>query len=413
MIKRLFYLFIFFAPFTSFFALSAWLRMPVIINQLLFLVLIIGVFKNNRVKTKWIVKEDLFLLVFFALVWLSFLFGFLEKRSFNHSLAYTNSILFYFFLSKYVIELFQIPSIKIAKVVYRSFAVCSFIMIVDFIGRNYFNVSLRQTFSEADGAISNMDYFIRTGFRRVGGVAEEPGHMAMFYNIYFGISLYYISLKKQNKSFYVWVFSLFIVCQFMMFSNAGIILPVIAGIFIFSINKLKRLKITPKQILIVFSSLVLVIIVGVVILFFDIGNTAQIFEEFFDKVFFNESDNAYSSSGQRLKQWSRALKNFTGRPLLGNGPGFGVNEDPEGYLSVYLTILSDVGIIALLFFLSFQERLIRKVMSLDTTLRSCLLFSVITSFLHLIIIADFYHAPLWILFVFIQLIYKEKTALKL
>jgi O-antigen ligase len=165
--------------------------------------------------------------------------------------------------------------------------------------------------------------------------------------------------------------------------------------------------------LIVFSSLVLVIIVVVVILFFDIGNTAQIFEEFFDKVFFNESDKAHSSSGQRLKQWSRALKDFIGRPLLGNGPGFGVNEDPEGYLSVYLTILSDVGIIALLFFLSFQERLIRKVMSLDTTLRSCLLFSVITSFLHLIVIADFYHAPLWILFVFIQLIYKEKTALKL
>ena len=190
MIKKLFFLFIFFAPFTSFFALSAWLRLPVVINQLLFLLLIIGVFKSNKIKTKWIVKEDLFLLGFLGLVWISFVAGFLEKRSFNHSLAYTNSILFYFFLSKYVISTFKIHSVQIARVVYWSFLVSSFIIIIDFVGKNYFNVSLREIFTTADGVISNMDYYIRNGFLRVGGVAEEPGNMAIFYNIYFGLSLY-------------------------------------------------------------------------------------------------------------------------------------------------------------------------------------------------------------------------------
>ena len=121
MIKKLFYLFIFFAPFTSFFALSAWLRLPVIINQALFIFLIVSIFQNNSVKTKWIVKEDIYLLGFLALVWISFMLGFREQRSFNHSLAYTNSILFYFFLSKYVITHLKISSIKIAKFIYWSF----------------------------------------------------------------------------------------------------------------------------------------------------------------------------------------------------------------------------------------------------------------------------------------------------
>jgi len=49
-------------------------------------------------------------------------------------------------------------------------------------------------------------------------------------------------------------------------------------------------------------------------------------------------------------------------------------------------------------------------MKLKSNIRSFLLFCVITSFLHLIIIADFYHAPLWILFLFIQLVYKENKS---
>ncbi len=406
MIKKLFYLFVFFAPFTSFFALSAWLRIPIIVNQLLFIVLIIGIFKKGKLKRKWILKEDLFLLGFLILVWLSFLFGFLEKRSFNHSLAYTNSILFYFFITKYVISSIKISSKQIAKIMYWSLLASSIIIIIDFIGINYLDFSVRRLFSKVDGAISNMDYFIRNGFKRVGGVAEEPGHMALFYNIYFGASLYYLNFKNSIKK-YVIIALLFVFCQFAMFSNAGIVLPIIAFIIIFSINKLKKFNISHKQILLIILIFTTILIAIIATLLFDIGNISEALEKFWKKIIFNE-DTSYSSSGQRLKQWQRALQNFIKKPILGNGPGFGVDEDAEGYLSVYLTILSDIGIIAFLLFLSFQQALIQKIMKLKPSYRSFLLFSVITSFLHLIIVADFYHAPLWILFAFIQLVYKEK-----
>lgn len=407
MIKKLFYLFIFFAPFTSFFAISAWLRLPVIINQILFFVLIIGALQKGALKAKWIIKEDLYLLSFLALVWISFFLGFFEKRSFNHSLAYTNAIIFYFLLSKYTIKLLHISSLEIVKVVYWSFITSSIIIVIDFIGKNYYNISLRELFTDTDGKISNMDYYIRFGYYRVGGVAEEPGTMALFYNLYFGLSLYYLHLKNKTKK-YKWLLFIFIISHFAMMSNAGVILPFAAVILIFLTNKLSKLTITKKQLFFVIITFIILFIGLVSVFYFDLGNSAQIAEEFLDKILFIEENKNYSSSGQRLKQWGRALRNFIKHPLFGSGPGFGVDEDQEGYLSVYLTVLADLGIIAFLLFISFQEALIKKVMELSTPIRNFLLFSVITTFLHLIIVSDFYHAPFWILLVLVQLIHKEQ-----
>lgn len=407
MIKKLFYLFIFFAPFTSFFALSGWLRLPVIINQLLFLVVVIGLLKNNKLKIRWITKEDLYLLSFLGLVWLSFLLGFKEKRSFNHTLAYTNAIFLFFFLTKYVINLLKVSSLQIARIIYYSFLLISFIVVADFIGKNYFNFKLREIYTTLDGAISNMSYFIRLKMYRVGGVAEEPGTMALFYNLYFGVSMYYLYLSKKVKKYFI-LLSLFIACHYFMMSNAGIVLPIIAVLIIFIINKISKLTITQNQIFWTLSIIVLLITATIAIMYFNVENSAQVAEEFLNKILFNEDHKSYSSSGQRLKQWGRALSNFVDHPVFGHGPGFGVHQDQEGYLSVYFTILADIGIIAFLLFISFQQSLIKKVMRFSLPVRSFILFSVITSFLHLIIVSDFYHAPIWLLFVIIQLVYKEQ-----
>ncbi|MFL0088744.1 O-antigen ligase family protein [Tenacibaculum maritimum] len=409
MIKKLFYLFIFFAPFTSFFALSAWLRLPVIINQLLFITLLITLLKNNRINTKWLVKEDLYLLSFLGLIWLSFFLGFREKRSFNHSLAYTNAIIFFFFLSKYVIHFLRVSSIKIAKVFYLSFIFSSIIILIDFIGKNYYNFSLRETYATSES--SNMNYFIRSNMFRVGGVAEEPGSMALFYNIYFGVSLYYLYQKDKIKLF-KWLFILFALVHFAMLSNAGITLTLVALIIIFLINKLQYKVISKTQLFWIVGVFSLLILSSFFIIFFDIGHSNKFLEDFSNKIFFNESHKSYSSSGQRLLQWQRALVNFFKHPILGNGPGFGVHEDTEGYLSIYLTILSDIGFIAFVFFMGFIKKIIEKVMLLPIHIRNFILFSNITLLFHIFIVADFYHAPIWILFAFVQLIYREQKSIQ-
>ncbi|SNR17700.1 O-antigen ligase family protein [Tenacibaculum jejuense] len=411
MVKKLFHGFVFFAPFTSFFALSAWLRLPVIVNQFLFFITLSSVFTFKKIHKKWLLKEDIYLLTFFGLMWLSFLLGFKEKRSFNHSLAYTNAILFFFFLGKYVVKKFNISSFQIAKTIFFSFISVSVIIIVDFIGINFFEVSFRKVFSVADGKISNMDYYIRSGFRRVGGVAEEPGTMALFYNLYFGISLFYLTINRQKKHLKYLVL-LFLISHFAMFSSAGIALAIFSGISIFIYEKIKRNKINKKQINIIFLLLSTIVIITLILLTFNLGGIRLHLSDFIDKILFNET-GSYTSSGQRLYQWKRALTNFIHHPIFGYGPGYGVHEDHEGYLSVYFTVLSDLGIVAFIFFIGFQEAIFKKTLQMNRLIRPFILFSIITSFLHLCILSDFYHAPLWILLLFIQLVYLEQKEKKL
>ncbi|MDZ7612457.1 MAG: hypothetical protein U5K51_01065 [Flavobacteriaceae bacterium] len=122
-----------------------------------------------------------------------------------------------------------------------------------------------------------------------------------------------------------------------------------------------------------------------------------------------DEGQGYSSSGARVHQWLRWLTNFIKHPVFSSGPGYGVQEDEKGYLSVYLAILSDLGIVAFLFFMVFLWSIIVKASKSNREIRSFLFFSIITAFLHLFIIADFYNAPLWILFVFVQLVYFENN----
>lgn len=409
MIRKLFFLFVFFAPFTSFFAISAWLRLPVVINQLLFVIVAVSLLLKNKIHIKWLQKEDVFLLIFLVFVWLSFIFGFKERRSFNHSLAYTNALIFFFLLSKYVISVLKIKSLEIARVIFHSFLFISSIIIIDFIGKNYWNVELRNLFSTPDGKISNMDYYIRFHSFRVGGVAEEPGTMALFYNIYFAVSMYYVFLKQKIRQIYLLV-PLFTICHFFMLSNAGITLAIAVGIFIFLEERLKTLKITISQIYWVIGIVVFVLLALTTVYVFNIGDIQEILEKFIAKIFFNESGKSYSSSGQRLHQWSRAFSNFIKHPVFGYGPGFGVHQDEEGYLGVYATVLADIGIIGFLFFLSFQVEVLKKIMNIKKPYRGFLLFALLTAFIHFFIVSDFYHAPVWIMIAFSQLVYKEQKS---
>ncbi len=406
MVRKLFHSFVFLAPFTSFFALSAWIRLPVAVNQFLFLITIVSVLIYGKVKTRWILKEDLYLLSFLGIVWLSFLLGFKERRSFNHALAYTNAIIFFYLLSKYVVNHLTITSRQIAKTVYYSFITSSIIILTDFIGINYLNFGVREIYSVVDGKTSNMDYYIRGGLKRVGGVAEEPGTMALFYNVYFGITLYFLTLNKYSSKI-KYVIIIYTLSHFAMLSNAGITLGVFSLIAIFMYEKLKRNKISKKQINRILLLTVSSLIIMSVLFISDVENIRVYSVEFFNKITFSESESV-TSSKQRIFGWKRAWHNFISHPIFGYGPGYGVHENNEGYLSVYLTILADIGFIGLGFFVAFQQAVFKRALQVSSKVRPFILFSLVTSFLHLLIVSDFYHAPVWILLMWVQVTYFEE-----
>ncbi|WP_372754881.1 O-antigen ligase family protein [Mariniflexile sp.] len=230
--------------------------------------------------------------------------------------------------------------------------------------------------------------------------------MANFYNIYFGISLYYLYCKHHFSKF-KWVIVLFVCSHISLLSSAGIVLAIFSFLFIYFMNRIENFSISRKNLFWIGTVFVLCTVLLIISFLNNADYNIGEIDGIIKKITFNEDTTNLTSSGQRLSQWTRAISNFIDHPFFGNGPGYGVHQDSEGYLSVYLTILSDIGIFALFSFVLFQIVLIAKIMRIQEPIRGFLLFSVITSFLHLFIIADFYQAPIWVLFVVIQLIYSE------
>lgn len=395
MLKKLLLLFIFFTPFTSYFAISGWLRLPIVLSLITSLFFLVSFIQRKKIKFDFFFVEDIFLFFFLITVYISFLLGYLEIRSLNHTLAYTISILLFFFTTKLIISNTDVSIKDISKTACNSFYIVSLIIILDSLLKNIYDIELRSMFVEPDGKVANMNYYIRSGFYSVAGVAEEPGNMAFYLNIFFSFAAFYY--KSINKNLILLIVIL-IICQLMMLSSSGIANAIIALFLIsfFSIFK------NPKLILSIFFFGLLSVIY---ITFFSNDRFKSNFNIIFNKVLFSESK--HSSSQARINQWSRGLDNFFKHPIFGNGPGFGVNEDQEGYLSVYLTILSDIGIIGFLLFALFLTIIFLKAYKIPKDFSKIVLFGIITSYLHIFVISDFYQPSFWILLIFVQLVHQK------
>lgn len=393
--KSLLKIFIFFAPFTVYFAVSAWLRFPVMLILFLLIFSVLYFIKRKSINLKFIAPEDIFLIALLFLVLISLMFNFYGQRAFNHTLAYFFSIGLYYFFVKLLIVNTNLKVIEFVKVMYSSFITISIILILDTIGKNFNIISLRELFVPNNPSISNVKYFIRVGFFNTSGVAEEPGVMALFYNIYFCGALIYAHLMNKNL---IILISLLLLNQFLMFSAAGIFLPILSLLIVGNYQLLKNEKYVT---FLLFFYFIIILFIGIYW-----NKSKIILENVFDKLFFNEN-NPGSSSGARLNQWKRALNNFIESPLIGKGPGYGIQENSEGYLSIYLTILADIGILAFICFLLYLIALFLKIYQLRNFYSKILMYGFIIVALHIFIVSDFYQAPIWIFFILIQLIYNE------
>ncbi|MFN0047755.1 MAG: O-antigen ligase family protein [Cytophagales bacterium] len=239
-----------------------------------------------------------------------------------------------------------------------------------------------------------MDYYYKGYFIAVGGVAEEPANMALFLNIFCPLSLYHL---KQNRSFVKYFFLL------VMYICSMVFLSSIAGIFwlILAIVLVNTRYILFKNRNLIFS----LIFIFLTFLSIFILKDSNFFSEFYSKIFLSE-DNL--SSFLRVQSWLKGFEVFFHNPLFGAGPGYGVFALGTGYHSFYLTILADVGLFAFiflfLFLFSFQKYL--------KVIRSKYLkVSFIAAIGHYLVISDYYHAPLWMLLIIINIVKDEKLIL--
>lgn len=406
MIKKIAGVFIVLSPFTSYFAISAWLRLPVVLMLILSALFVLKIITGKKINLKAlsIDKEDILLVALLALIWLSWLLGFRESRSLNHALAYSFTILFYFFLFRSITRNEKIRSSEILQSFALSSSICCFIIILDWILINFFSLGIRDYFVNLDNKSANMLYFQRAIFLSVGGVAEEPGSMALLLNIIAPMGLLYHTLSNNWKQVF-WLSAAYVLSLICLFSTAGIINLAVAIAFMSFHTFLtsSRIMVKLKTIYTVSAGVVLMMVVAIL----NQGLIVFLLREIRQKIFLSSED---ASASIRAETWDKALNDWAQHPILGNGPGFGVDSYGTGYHSVYLTLLADTGMVALVFFILFLLSYFLRLLQLPKQQRFFVGVSLIATTIHFAIVGDFYHAPFWVLLILIgKLTFENKT----
>jgi len=406
MLIRIFcFAYIFFAPFTTWLSLSGWLRLPVV---LLLSTLIISspfLIKNFFRKPLEVLydKEDNILLLFLATVWLSFFFGFGNVRSFNHTLSYTFSIFAYFIIFKYLLFKKEFTVSILSEVIAYSVILNNIIIIIEWTLINFYDFPIRNYFITGGENTSNMFYYWHNFYTSVGGTGEEPGGTASLLNMYFPIGLWFFS--RKNSPFTIPYILIHVAGLFFLTSAAGLIILPLSYILV---------NISKWKFLIKYSYIPFLIIATISLLYItDFLNFQVLGDEFYSyieqKVTFSESN--FSGSDRKIKS-EFALTDWAKSPILGNGPGYGVEEHSSGYFNMFLSLLADTGALSFLLFVSFLITIFIKLNKLPVYEKFFFMMSFICLILHACVYYVYYHGPFWITIIVIQLIYREHTKKK-
>lgn len=378
---------VFSLPFTAWFALGPWLRLPVIFLLIIFSVTIINISLQKFDKVKFNLS-DLLVFLFALMCALSSLVNvdhFIAKDM-NNFIAIMFAVFIMYLVPKIFFEnaITEYNIAQLNNTINITYIVVSLLVITDFLLVNLFDYRIYDLF--VISRVGNADYFIRTGsLITPAGPAEEPATTALFLNILFFLTLAYNQKKLiTNIYFFLWQ----ILCLIALGSSAGLVFFVLSA-FLASLFFFKR------QYLKWFAFAVVLTLFLYPYIFSYLNNISL-----FDKIFFSEEN---ISSSLRMHSWALFYNSlFDGykETLFGHSPAYSKLVVGTGFHSSYFTILSNYGLIAFILYVLFLVNIF-----LTYAMRQNLF--VLAAFLVIIFssaVGDYYYQPIiWISLVIIMI----------
>lgn len=394
-------------PFTSAFALLPVLPLPLVVLILLLFREII--LKKNNFKME-LRNSDFILLVFISIVYLSFLVNIpnnsLLMKPINHLISYTLSIGFMYFTIKYIFlkNLDDIKLTKFFKLITIIVFVSALFAILEFISKNFLTFSFdpfiyRPVAQEMDALATNLLF-------RARSFAEEPGHFALFLEIFTPISIYYLISNKFHLVIII-IFSITVIVALLFtFSTATFIIIPISIIFVmfyyFSKNKYIFQQ---KKFYYIFISMSVLSISLFMIL--DIIGLFS-FYDLIQTIILKVSDS--SSSSDRLNRINEFFillgESDVINILIGFGPAGYVNNNIQSIVSLYITLLLETGILGLTVFMIFLFFILKDILLINKPVKYYLLISYISLLLHYSIISNYWFPWLWFFIVIVSMVNK-------
>lgn len=289
----------------------------------------------------------------------------------------------------------------VLKTAMLSVIVCNCIVVVEWILYNVFDeIIIRNLFLTGGPGTSNMVIYYQTFFWSVGGVGEEPGGTASLVNILFPLGL--IFLRNSKFIFTFLYIMLHVISMIFMASAAGMIFLILSLVASSMLNL--RYFVT-----FIIGALALTLLTYT-LYEYNTFESREFIDEYINYIETKASlDDKNASSSERKTKWSFALRDWLQSPIIGNGPGNGVEKYSSGYFNTLLTLLADTGIVSTLLFIAFFVVIVRKILSLEPFVRYCLLASFIMLFLHSNVYYVYYHFPFWLLMIVVQQYYRENN----
>jgi hypothetical protein len=398
--QRLLFLAVVISPWTSYLALSAWLRLPVVVLLLTYTVsfprLVQAFFLRPLAHFRDL--EDLLLGAFMALVLISYGLGFGGPRSFNHTLGYCFTLTCYLLLFKWAARESGFTYLHMARACAWAAAIGCFIVLCDSVLANFLHFKLRSYFLTGGSRSYNMLYFSKGGMLAVGGTAEEPGSMAFFLNILTPIGLWH--LHRGGRVFAVHLLGFaYLLSMLAVRSTAGIVIALCAA-GIVGVLRWRFLGFLSLRLGMLLAPTLLVV-------YFKLRQILQHYSVAFLKELAEKialSSQSHSAS-IRSGNWARAWENFLHSPWFGRGPGFGQEINSNGYTQFFLAVLADTGIFTFACICLFFIVVAVKLLQIPGDLKYFLILPYFGTLAHLNIVGDYWSPPIWFAIAIIQMAY--------
>ncbi len=396
-------------PFTSAFALSGTINLPIITAMFLLGFNVVYNAKNKALPINFITKEIVLISLFLFFVLVSFLVnGLAYSFSLNHTLAYFSSFLL-FFISPFLFFISHTSPQQLLKstlkVIFIAVLISSLFSLFEFTLTNFFSINVTDFIPRAN--VKDYDPMI-TGFLiRSRGFAEESGHYGFMMELFAPISVYYLYFSKYCnysntlKNIFTFCIVLSIITSFSV--STFILLP-----FCLVLSLIIKFKLISKAIVqqakkIIITLVILIIIWQVINLFIPLNEILLItLDEKFDSFSLNdrlERSNYFWSTFPKLP-----LENI----LFGSGPSWykilGLDES-FSFLSLYQTITFENGLFGLLCIVVFFSSILVKLFRIKHTISIFFFTSFLCGILHYNNISNYWYPWFWFLLTFILFYY--------
>lgn len=393
--KYIVYLFLFLMIFTNAFALNSVLTPSFAISFLLIL-------DYLRFPKKSFQSKPHYLLYFWLLLTFSFIVMSDGEKCRNHWLLWTYPFFTYYYVFKNELNrLFTLDEIKykvLRVIAYATIFACAF-SAFEFCCSNFLDIDLNFI---PRGTVE--DYAPFDGFFRARSFAEESGHFSFFVEIFGPLTIYWI-LNHLKPSLKFVTIGTIVLGLLATMSAVGLLLMFV---YIGMLTNLYLVKLNSKvSAKILFLTSLIAVLVVITLVY------PEVFSTLWDLIVMKlDPDNV--SHADRASRFS-AIEKMSGIAyLIGYGPAAFSTLNVDSFISLYLGVFMNTGIIGLCLFMCFILSIYHKMKSIiDINLRFALKVSFLFACTHLAFIDIIYVPWFWVMISIVEVVSVKNNKIKL